>query len=195
MIQVPASAWHQGKDMWALPQAEGRCHLQEQLYWKILQDQTQPHLQILILCIPHHMQGHIIDYVQEGKDMALIQLEGVWQNHLATFQVHGNINIINELRGKLVKFNLFELVGGNIPFPLEVIISIYLDLINCSNYCIFCLLSVVICNSMNMVADGCRNMSEWIKLRCPLRPFILLSLYSHFPHPNWLFVHIFYVFC
>ena len=40
----------------------------------------------------------IIDCVREGEDLALIQLEGVWQNRLAVFQVHGNINIRNELR-------------------------------------------------------------------------------------------------
>ena len=40
----------------------------------------------------------IIDCVKEGEDLALIQLEGVWQNRLAVFQVHGNINIRNELR-------------------------------------------------------------------------------------------------
>ena len=40
----------------------------------------------------------IIDCVREGEDLALIQLEGVWQNRLATFQVHGNINIRNEMK-------------------------------------------------------------------------------------------------
>ena len=40
----------------------------------------------------------IIDCVREGEDLALIHLEGVWQNRLATFQVHGNINIRDEMR-------------------------------------------------------------------------------------------------
>ena len=40
----------------------------------------------------------IIDCVKEGEDFALLHLEGVWQNRLAVFQVHGNINIRNELR-------------------------------------------------------------------------------------------------
>ena len=35
----------------------------------------------------------IIDCVREGEDLALIQLEGIWQNRLAVFQVHGNINL------------------------------------------------------------------------------------------------------
>ena len=40
----------------------------------------------------------IIDCVKEGEDLALIQLEGVWQNRLATFYVHGNLNIRDEMR-------------------------------------------------------------------------------------------------
>ena len=49
-------------------------------------------------CGLDNLEVQIIDCVQDGKDMALIQLEGVWQNRLATFQVHRNINIRNELR-------------------------------------------------------------------------------------------------
>ena len=33
--------------------------------------------------------------------MALILLEGVWQNRLATFYVHENLNIRDEMRGSL----------------------------------------------------------------------------------------------
>ena len=40
----------------------------------------------------------IIDCVREGEDLALIQLEGGWQNRLATFYVHGNLNIRDEMR-------------------------------------------------------------------------------------------------
>ena len=40
----------------------------------------------------------IIDCVKVGEDMALIQLEGVWQNRLATFKAHGNINIRDEMK-------------------------------------------------------------------------------------------------
>ena len=39
----------------------------------------------------------IIDCVKEGEDLALIQLEGVWQNRLATFYVHGILNIRDEM--------------------------------------------------------------------------------------------------
>ena len=49
-------------------------------------------------CGLENLQLQIIDCVKEGRDMALIQLEGVWQNRLATFRVHNNINIRNELR-------------------------------------------------------------------------------------------------
>ena len=40
----------------------------------------------------------IIDCVRVGEDLALIQLEGVWQNILAMFHVHGNLNIRDEMR-------------------------------------------------------------------------------------------------
>ena len=49
-------------------------------------------------CGYEYLSLQIIDCVKTGEDLALIQLEGVWQNRLATFQVHGNINIRNELR-------------------------------------------------------------------------------------------------
>ena len=40
----------------------------------------------------------IIDCVKEGEHEALDVLEGYWQNMLATFQIHDNINIRNEWR-------------------------------------------------------------------------------------------------
>ena len=49
-------------------------------------------------CGLDNLELQIIDCVQEGKDMALVQLEGVWQNRLATFQVHGHINIRNKMK-------------------------------------------------------------------------------------------------
>ena len=45
-----------------------------------------------------NLQLQIIDCVKEGEDMGLLHLEGVWQNRLATFKVHGNINIRDEMR-------------------------------------------------------------------------------------------------
>ena len=41
------------------------------------------------------IEKQIIDCVREEEDLALIQVEGVWQNRLATFQAHENINIRN----------------------------------------------------------------------------------------------------
>ena len=40
----------------------------------------------------------IIDCVKEGMRMSLIQLEGVCQNRLVTFNIHDNINRRNEKR-------------------------------------------------------------------------------------------------
>ena len=50
------------------------------------------------VCGMENLKLQIIDCVREGEHMALIQLEGVWQNRLATFRAHGNINIRNEMR-------------------------------------------------------------------------------------------------
>ena len=49
-------------------------------------------------CGYENLRLQIIDCVKEGEDLALLHLEGVWQNRLATFQVHGNINIRDEMR-------------------------------------------------------------------------------------------------
>ena len=49
-------------------------------------------------CGMEQLELQIIDCVKDGMDMALIQLEGVWQTRLATFKLHGNINVRNELR-------------------------------------------------------------------------------------------------
>ena len=44
------------------------------------------------------MNIQIIDSVKEEEYMALLNLEGYWQNILATFVENGNINIRDELR-------------------------------------------------------------------------------------------------
>jgi hypothetical protein len=49
-------------------------------------------------CGMENLHLQIIDCVREGEDLALIQLEGVWQNRLATFKANGNINIRNEMK-------------------------------------------------------------------------------------------------
>ena len=49
-------------------------------------------------CGLENMKIQIIDSVKEGQHMALLNLEGYWQNTLATFVENGNINIRDELR-------------------------------------------------------------------------------------------------
>ena len=39
----------------------------------------------------------IIDCVRYGEDEAIQIVEGIWQNRLATFEQHGNINVRDEL--------------------------------------------------------------------------------------------------
>ena len=50
------------------------------------------------LCGLENMEIHIVDSVKEGEHMALLNLEGFWQNKLATFVENGNINIRDEFR-------------------------------------------------------------------------------------------------
>ena len=49
-------------------------------------------------CGLDNLELQIIDCVQELMDMALVQLKGVGQNCLATFQVNGHINIRNKMK-------------------------------------------------------------------------------------------------
>ena len=42
------------------------------------------------------MSIQIIDCVKQAEDEAIIIIEGIWQNRLATFAQHGNINVRNE---------------------------------------------------------------------------------------------------
>ena len=51
----------------------------------------------------------VIDSVIEGEDEALQIVEGMWQHKLATFEVHGNINRLNEMK----KWEFFLL--GDLP--------------------------------------------------------------------------------
>ena len=38
----------------------------------------------------------MIDCVKQGEDEAIFVVEGIWQNRLATFTQHGNINVRDE---------------------------------------------------------------------------------------------------
>ena len=48
-------------------------------------------------CGIKNLSLQIIDTVKEGQLDALEQLEGHWTHRLATFQVHGHINVRNEM--------------------------------------------------------------------------------------------------
>ena len=63
-------------------------------------------------CGMENLQLQIIDCVKEGEDMALLYLEGIWQNRLATFKANGNINIRNGMRSTIVQQPNF--FGGSI---------------------------------------------------------------------------------
>ena len=91
-----------------------------------------------------YLQLQIIDCVKEGRDMALIQLEGVWQNRLATFRVHNNINIRNELRWvELVNSQNFKKVlWVNFQTPWELFSQIICIQMLCL---IFVILSMFSC--------------------------------------------------
>ena len=59
-------------------------------------------------CGIEHLELQVIDCVEEGKDMALLYLKGVWQNRLLTFRAHGNINLRNELTSNRSTANFFK---------------------------------------------------------------------------------------
>ena len=91
-----------------------------------------------------YLQLQIIDCVKEGRDMALIQLEGVWQNRLATFRVHNNINIRNELRwiGLVNSQNFKKVLWVNFQTPWELFSQIICIQMLCL---IFVILSMFSC--------------------------------------------------
>ena len=47
-------------------------------------------------CGYSNLSLQIIDCVKHGEDEAIMVIEGIWQNRLATFQQHGNINVRDE---------------------------------------------------------------------------------------------------
>ena len=40
----------------------------------------------------------IIDCVNHGEDEALLIIEGMWADRLASFEIHGNINVRHEVK-------------------------------------------------------------------------------------------------
>ena len=110
-----------------------------------------------------------------GEDLALIQLEGVWQNRLATFKAHGNINIRDEMKWSenwsTAKQYFF---WQHWEFPWEI--SNYLS--NCLKFLLFWFCHF--CIYMSMVEDGQWQISEWSiclnKIKC------VVASTLHFPH-------------
>ena len=50
------------------------------------------------VCGMEHFKLQIIDCVKVWEDLALIQLDVIWQNRLATFKAHCYIKIIDEMK-------------------------------------------------------------------------------------------------
>ena len=127
--------------------------------------------------------------------MALIQLEGVWQNRLATFRVHNNINIRNELRwAELVNSQNFKKKYCGLIFkPLGnyLVKLFYSNVMLDICYSVYVQLLFV---SLWVWWQTATETCQWIKHLCPLTSTVLLSLRLHFPHPNWYVQQVQYVF-
>ena len=65
-----------------------------------IEDESTPLGRHFARCGYNNLILQIIYCVREGKELALIQREGVWRNRLATFQVPAILNIRNEMKGK-----------------------------------------------------------------------------------------------
>ena len=129
-------------------------------------------LSIISKCVVIYANKFSIFICVSYQIKSFINKQNKWMMHLGSNKMFSpNYNLF--VKGLRHSFSLF------LYFTFS-----YVDLISCSYYCLLYLLSVVICISMSMVADGLRNMSLWINLKCPLRHIILLSLHSHLPKPN-----------
>ena len=62
-----------------------------------IEDQSTPLGRHFARCGYPNFSVQIIDCVKHGEDEALHIVEGIWQNRLATFEQHGNINVRDEL--------------------------------------------------------------------------------------------------
>ena len=72
-------------------------HKRHNLHGEEVRKESTPLGRHFSLCGMANMSIQIIDCVKEGEEEALRYLEGVWQNRLATFDVHGNLNTRNEM--------------------------------------------------------------------------------------------------
>jgi hypothetical protein len=62
-----------------------------------IEDQSTPLGRHFAKCGYQNFSLQIIDCVRYGEDEAIQIVEGIWQNRLATFEQHGNINVRDEL--------------------------------------------------------------------------------------------------
>ena len=62
-----------------------------------IEDQSTPLGRHFARCGYQHFSLQIIDCVKHGEEEAIMIIEGIWQNRLATFEQHGNINVRDEL--------------------------------------------------------------------------------------------------
>ena len=62
-----------------------------------IEDESTPLGRHFAKCGYSNFSIKMIDCVKPGEDEAALIVEGIWQNRLATFEQHGNINVRNEL--------------------------------------------------------------------------------------------------
>ena len=62
-----------------------------------IEDQSTPLGRHFAMCGYSNFSLQIIDCVKHGEEEAIMIVEGIWQNRLATFVQHGNINVRDEL--------------------------------------------------------------------------------------------------
>ena len=70
-----------------------------------IRNQTSPLGRHFSQCGIENFSLQIIDTVREGEVDALELVEGIWSHRLMTFQVHGNINVRNELNRRRNRTN------------------------------------------------------------------------------------------
>ena len=63
-----------------------------------IENQSTPLGRHFARCGYQNFSLQIIDCVKPGEEDALMIVEGIWQNRLATFEQHGNINIRDEMK-------------------------------------------------------------------------------------------------
>ena len=62
-----------------------------------IEDESTPLGRHFARCGYSNFSIQMIDCVKPGEDEAVLIVEGIWQNRLATFEENGNINVRNEL--------------------------------------------------------------------------------------------------